>query len=557
MSVTDAPRVAAEDLASIDIPAYHRRSKHRLDGYAQGPETLDWDQQPSPFRRFEGAGQIQLPLSPPADTAHSFAQLQDYSLAELWQGCWPEPLSPGLASLAVWLRHALALSAWKVYGGARWSLRCNPSSGNLHPTEAYVVVAGFEDCANGVYHYRADCHGLELRCAFPAEASLQPGLYLGLSSIHWREAWKYGERAYRYSQLDIGHALAALACAAAPLGWKLEYLPLADSALESLLGLDRPRDFFPGEEEWGECLLRVATGAPASDAGQALDSLLAAAAAGQWQGCAEVLDRKHFYHWPLVDRVAEQVRRPASAEYANSAGDEHLPPALAVDYREKLYRLVLERRSAQGYDGVTGIGQAQFFSLLDHLLPRASVAPWMPLPGPASLHCVFFVHRVEGLEPGLYTLPRSEAGEVLLRRELRATFDWERVASAPAHLPFYRLVSARAERTAAKLCCQQQIAGASAFSLGMLAEFSSQLEGAPWRYRELFWEAGAIGQALYLEAEGIGLQGTGIGCFFDDAVHDLLGIGNDSLQSLYHFTVGGALRDPRIATLPAYGKRRQ
>lgn len=33
----------------------------------------------------------------------------------------------------------------------------------------------------------------------------------------------------------------------------------------------------------------------------------------------------------------------------------------------------------------------------------------------------------------------------------------------------------------------------------MLAEFEARLAGAPWRYRELFWEAGVVGQVLYLE----------------------------------------------------------
>ena len=43
-----------------------------------------------------------------------------------------------------------------------------------------------------------------------------PGAILvGLSSIHWREAWKYGERAFRYCQHDVGHALAAIGIAAA------------------------------------------------------------------------------------------------------------------------------------------------------------------------------------------------------------------------------------------------------------------------------------------------------------------------------------------------------
>ena len=46
------------------VRAYHERTKHRLDAYAKGPDYLDWDQQPNPFRRFVGAEVVELPLLP-------------------------------------------------------------------------------------------------------------------------------------------------------------------------------------------------------------------------------------------------------------------------------------------------------------------------------------------------------------------------------------------------------------------------------------------------------------------------------------------------------------
>ena len=102
------------------------------------------------------------------------------------------------------------------------------------------------------------------------------------------------------------------------------------------------------------------------------------------------------------------------------------------------------------------------------------------------------------------------------------------------------------------MSCYQEIAGDSAFSLGMIAKFRENIEKDPWLYRRLFWEAGMIGQVLYLEAEAHGLRGTGIGCFLDDMMHRLLGISDDSYQSLYHFTIGGPIEDKRLITLPAY-----
>ena len=61
-----------------------------------------------------------------------------------------------------------------------------------------------------------------------------------------------------------------------------------------------------------------------------------------------------------------------------------------------------------------------------------------------------------------------------------------------------------------------------------------------------------LGQVLYLEAEAAGIRSTGIGCYFDDVFHDLLGIQTDAFQSLYHFTVGSPIEDLRLTTLAPY-----
>ncbi len=46
-------------------------------------------------------------------------------------------------------------------------------------------------------------------------------------------------------------------------------------------------------------------------------------------------------------------------------------------------------------------------------------------------------------------------------------------------------------------------------------------------------------------------RGTGVGCFFDDEMHELFGIDDDERrQTLYHFTIGGPVDDARLSTLP-------
>ena len=110
---------------------------------------------------------------------------------------------------------------------------------------------------------------------------------------------------------------------------------------------------------------------------------------------------------------------------------------------------------------------------------------------------------------------------------------------------------------AARLSCNQDIAADGYFSLGMLADFDESLQTyGPSFYRQLFWETGMVGQALYLEAEAAGARATGIGCFFDDDVHELLGFTSHAFQSLYHFTVGEPVDDRRLTTEPGYAWER-
>ena len=180
--------------------------------------------------------------------------------------------------------------------------------------------------------------------------------------------------------------------------------------------------------------------------------------------------------------------------------------------------------------------------------------PWTPLDFPSRIHLCLFVHRIHGLLPGLYVLVRDEARLDAFRAACHDQFAWKRVESSG--MPLYALALGDCREAAAHASCFQEIAGDSAFSLGMLADFARTLEeDGAWAYRRLFWETGLIGQVLYLEAEAAGVRSTGMGCYFDDVVHQLLGIDllNDAWQSLYHFTVGGAVDDGRLTTLPAYG----
>ena len=175
---------------------------------------------------------------------------------------------------------------------------------------------------------------------------------------------------------------------------------------------------------------------------------------------------------------------------------------------------------------------------------------WTP-----RIHLALFVHRVADVEPGLYVLVRDDADLEPLRTAAGRDFLWERVEGG---LPLFLLARGDCRRLAARLSCDQEIAADGFFSLGMIARFDASLDAfGPSFYRHLFWETGVVGQALYLAAEAAGARATGIGCFYDDPVHDVLGLSGHAFQSLYHFTIGVPVEDSRLTTDPGYAWERR
>ena len=535
------------------IRAYHARSKHAPRRFAPGPRGLDWATQPVPFRRWNGSELLPLDLLPPTG-GPAYA-------AALVEGGVP-PASLDRASLSRFLFDSLALSAWKQAGGSQWPLRVNPSSGNLHPTEGHVLLpalSGLNETA-GVFHYSPVDHGLERRTTIPVEAWARieaeigrDAFLFGFTSIHWREAWKYGERAYRYCQHDAGHAIAALAVAAAGLGWRVELIDsLATNEVGALLGASAPSG---PEAEHPDCLLVVR---PADSKRTPPDfpaTLAPEFLALEWSGEANPLSSDHV-EWPAIEVAATHARKPRTASPSEDGGYSGTPSPLG-GAAPLLRTIVHQRRSGQNYDRRTGISSGDFLQMMESVVPRAGRVPFDAWPWRPRTHLALFLHRVEGFESGLYALVRGDDRLESVRAALDPTFRWEHPPDTPPELPLYLLRPGDYRPAAQDLSCNQEIAADGAFSLGMLVEFDDAIttHGA-WFYPRLFWETGIVGQRLYLEAEAVGLRATGIGCYFDDGVHELLGIRDHRFQSLYHFTVGRAVEDLRIMTLPPYSHLR-
>jgi SagB-type dehydrogenase family enzyme len=538
--IWDDPECGAFNKDTERLFAYHQATKHTYHSVRANARYLDWHNQPDPFRAYEGVPVILLPPEPGFPNAGTFAAMA--ALAEKTK------LSDGRASegretiqldlnwLSRFLWHSLAVSAWKKVpgSGARYSLRVNPSSGNLHPTEAHIALRTFAGMEDGLYHYRADRHALELRSrgawtqqlarALEIPWAAESPLIVGLTSIFWREAWKYGERAYRYCCHDLGHAMMSALLAARVLGLPGGVVAhFSDARLARAMGLaetdEAPMAFlvFPAQNT------SIGLPVPHVEKVAGIPNELSSE-----EGRYELLLGIHA-STVLPDPAGPLP--PVSTARQGIAGGESTLSDLSHD--APLGVTVRRRRSALDFHARTPPMERQELEQLLDFATRDWRADWRGNFGGettqvergvdfVALH--LYVHRVRDCEPGVYR--------------------WDQV-----NRNLEQLHAGNVQRVAAFLSLEQSLAGNSCFTISMIADLAEAARVFGNRgYRYAYFEAGAIGQRLYVGAEALGWNATGIGAFYDDDVHRYLGFLEEGADS-----VGASVREAEKAALVMLG----
>ena len=456
---------------------YHEATKHTPERLRRSARALDWANMPNPYRHYDGVPVVDLPADPPAPSIAAWDVLRGASGARM--------AGDGAHFFSQLFFYSAAISATKIAPatGSTYSLRVNPSSGNLHPTEFHFATRGVAGWADGLYHYRPSQHMAEQRGL--GDFGFDSAVVLILSTIPWREAWKYRDRAYRYCLLDAGHAWQSVALAARAMGCRCAASGSFDDAeIARRLGL--------AGDEWPLLVLTLTGDGIPMAANPALTAQAPTGVPNPLSAHVLMPDLIPDIHAATsVNR--EPWDRMDSAFTASAVGGE----AFGLVARQ--------RRSALDF-----IGGEKTMTLVQ-LLALLSVAH-EPL-----LIVYAFVHRVEELPQGLY-----RCGESL---EMVKTGDQRVVAAG--------------------LSLGQNLAGNACVAFSIVAD----LEGAAERYgdrgyRYAHMEAGAAGHRLYIAAEALGMRATGIGAFFDDRVREYLEL--EAGEPVYHFAIGFPAVDSRL-----------
>ncbi len=501
------------------LRAAHALSEHRPDRPSRAPPPADWSTCVPQWIEFPGAESSAI-----ADRAVEVG-LDDVLAGACRRSVLDRDALGSVAALT------LGITAERRRGASRWYARANPSSGNLHPTELYVLHAG------DVLHYDA-LHHRFVRIARLA-APVAPRFVL--TQIAERQCWKYGDRGVRYAELDLGHAVAGLALAASSRGWSLR--PAFDPALRTVLGLDgRSVGETLGAVFTIDAPERVAPDGPID----AADPIAAAAlTAFDWPGAratARAIEAAvdpasgalrgasvHARRGPREVRTAEPGADLDATSVRGSREGEPGAPSASIDSRADFESTVRARRSAAAFAD-RAIDRATFEALLSATRADRSPAVFAG----AAIDLVVFVHRVEGLRRGAYAYVRTDGGADRLCAALDPEFAFERVG------PNLYLLDADDVRPHARLVHgDQDVAADGAFTCTMLAPLDDRLDQrGPSAYRAVHLEAGAIGHVLYLTATARGLGATGIGAFYDSTMREMLGDARGALAPLYGFAVG-------------------
>jgi SagB-type dehydrogenase family enzyme len=329
-----------------------------------------------------------------------------------------------------------------------------------------------------------------------------------LTSIAWREAWKYGERAYRYCLLDIGHAWQALALSARAIGCDAHAVGnFADDELAEL--------FHPNQDEWPMLMVSLH--------GESIPVRETDVCKIEWFGGQANLLSKETIAQPLIDGVHLATKHDSSGASCTEAAQtgsgeiELPPPAWSARGFGEVARI---RRSALDF-----VGGQQTISLAALSAILACVAH--PLSADFAhqrfIQLYVYAHRVDALQPGVFRF-------------------W------PERAELEQVKSGDQRAVAAALSLGQNLAGNACVAFSMIGDLDrAECAFGDRGYRYVHFEAGAIGQRLYLAAEALGLGATGIGAFYDDEVHRYLDLTPKCGQVVYHFAIGYPAHDPRVS----------
>lgn len=516
-------------MSNRDIEAawqYHRDTNHSALTVSQGAQALDWDNQPSPFKMYPGLTGDKLPTGIPSS---GLPALQALGLSSPDRPCLPT-----LTLLAGLLHYAAGITKVGTVPGGKMYFRAAACTGALYHIELYLVCGDIPDLPAGVYHFGAhdfslhrlregDHRGLLVEASGGQSAVAEAPATVVLSSVYWRNSWKYRARAYRHAYWDSGTILANLLAVGNANGIPQTVVAsFVDAPVNRLLDLDPSREVavqlvtvgrdteqvIPPARHPPRLRLEVA---PYSRREVSYPAMAEVHTASSLFDPGEV--QEMWGHPPPLTNPA-----PTGPMFPLKATPED---GLPQDTNgETIEETILRRGSSRRFRRA-----AITFEQLSNMLDRATTgiaADFLGASGGTLNQLYLIVNDVEELPQGSYVFHRSRSAgdrgelEQLAQRDFRAL--------------------------AGNLDLGQALAADASVNVYFLADLNTVLDRYGNRgYRMAQMEASIMGGRLYLAAYAQRLGATGL-TFFDDEVTEFFSPHAQGKSVMFLVAVGVPMR---------------
>jgi SagB-type dehydrogenase family enzyme len=513
---------------------YHEATKHSPESLRRAPQTLDWSNQPLPYKIYPTLPPIPLPSSfvpstmPALDAIAASAPFRDsVDLATSRTGSAPSTGAgqrtervPDLATVARLCHLSNGVLRRRRFGDGEIGFRAAACTGALYHIELYLACGKLPGLAAGVYHFDARENALRLlrqgdhrevlveATAHEPATNRAPAIVV-VTSTFWRNAWKYQTRAYRHAYWDGGTVLANLLAVATAVELPATVvLGFVDSTVNRLIDADGEREATVALVALGAISTPPPPPPPMPPLGLPTTRLSASEVdypgIRNMHAASSLLDEDAVAAW----RTPYPVRPPTPPVGTVAA----LPPVEPVALPTEPVETVIQRRRSARRFASQSLHPSQLAAVLDHAL--AAVPLDCAGSERASLtHTYLIVHAVEGMV----------AGSCHLRRETR-------------DLELLRESGSR--RAAARLALGQPLAAEAAVNAYILTDLDAVLSHYGNRgYRVAQLAGGIAGGRIDLASSALGLGATGL-TFFDDQVISHFSPSSQRMSVMYLSAVG-------------------
>ena len=492
-----------EEMTSNDegqtVLNYHYATNHSVESVQTNNATLDFSILPRTYKLYRRLETVPLPET---ETTSPFSALKTLSTPSTISS---EESMPTLADLSVILKLSAGITKWLKVPNGKMAFRAASCTGAMYNIELYVICADLQGLPAGVYQYgvhdnalrrirSGDFRGVLTDATASDENIANSPLTIVYTSVFWRNAWKYQERAYRHAFWDGGTILAnSLALAASRNLPSKVITGFVDETLNQLIDVD-------GVKEASLFLLPIGY-APSLNA--------SAFPVPQRLNLETLPYSPQEINYPLIHstHLGSSFTSISEVERWRTRKISHTTPSLtgnltplavaptAIHLQKPIEEVILQRGSTRRFQE-SSISYTELSTILRSATSGID-GDYIREAGTSLNDIYLIVNAVEGLSSGTYAFHRStQELELLCEGEFREEAGHLGLNQALAH-----------------------DAAVNVYFMANLAAVTTDLGSRGYRAAQL--DASTTAGRSYLAAYSLGLGASGL-TFFDDEVTDFL-----------------------------------